>query len=150
MKMEKPRAKVLITKADFDLGQMACDISAPELGAVVCFLGTVRDDGIVKMELEVFCEVAEPELSRICSEAIVTFGLTRVSVVHRYGMLMPGDNIVGICVGAGHRGEAFRGCEYIIDQLKLRVPIWKKEIRSDGQFWVEGQGREGHERIAPS
>ncbi|MDD1718264.1 MAG: molybdenum cofactor biosynthesis protein MoaE [Methanoregulaceae archaeon] len=132
---------ILITERDFDLGRMVCELTTPEMGAVVCFLGTVRDDGIVKMELEVFLEVAHNELAAICSEAMTNFGLMRVSVVHRYGTLEPGDNIVGICVGAGHRGEAFRGCGYIIDQLKQRVPIWKKEIRRDGSFWVEGEQR---------
>ncbi len=133
--------EILITEGDFDLGRVVCKLTTPEMGGVVCFLGTVRDDGIVKMELEVFLEVAQAELAAICREAMENFRLISISVVHRYGILKPGDNIVGICVGAGHRGEAFRGCEYIIDQLKQRVPIWKKEIRGDGSFWVEGEKR---------
>ena len=133
--------EILITERDFDLGRMVCELTTSDMGAVVCFIGTVRDDGILKMELEVFLEVAQMELAAISREAMKNFGLMRVSVVHRYGTLEPGDNIVGICVGAGHRGEAFRGCEYIIDQLKQRVPIWKKEIRRDGSFWLEGDRR---------
>ncbi len=139
--MDSHDQEILITERDFDPGRMVCELSTSSMGAVVCFVGTVRDDGIVKMELEVFAEIAQSELAAICREAIENFGLIRVSVVHRYGTLKPGDNIVGICVGAGHRGEAFRGCEYIIDQLKQRVPIWKKEIRSNGSFWVEGEQR---------
>jgi molybdopterin synthase catalytic subunit len=66
------------------------------------------------------------------------FGLEEVTIIHRVGSLSPGDNIVLIAVSSGHRKEAFAGAEYLIDELKKVVPLWKKEIFEDGELWVEG------------
>lgn len=66
------------------------------------------------------------------------FGLEEVTIIHRVGSFSPGDNIVLIAVAAGHRKEAFLGAEYLIDELKKVVPLWKKEIFEDGEVWVEG------------
>jgi molybdopterin synthase catalytic subunit len=110
-----------------------------DAGAVVSFLGTVRDDGIEMMELEAFRDAALQELESIRDEAVVRFGLKAVEVVHRVGLLSVGDNIVAIVCSAAHREEAFLGCRYIIEELKKRAPIWKKEIGENGERWV------GHE-----
>jgi molybdopterin synthase catalytic subunit len=111
----------------------------PGAGAIVTFLGTVRDDNIESIELETYREVAEKDLREIKDEAMKTFPLLSVDIVHRVGRMAIGEIIVLIVVTAGHRREAFLGCEYIIDRLKQTTPIWKKEYLKDGTRWVEGE-----------
>ena len=128
-----------ITSRDFSLDEMVKRAKRLDAGAVVTFLGTVRDDGIEMMELEAFQEAALPELESIRGEAMCRFDLLSAEIVHRIGRLSVGDNIVAIVCSAGHRDEAFQGCRYIIEELKKRAPIWKKEIGKNGERWV---GRE--------
>jgi molybdopterin synthase catalytic subunit len=128
-----------ITERDFSLDEMVKRAKRLDAGAVVTFLGTVRDDGIKAMELEAFREAALPELEKIRGEAMSRFDLLSAEIVHRIGRLSVGDNIVAIVCSAGHRDEAFLGCRYIIEELKKRAPIWKKEIGENGERWV---GRE--------
>ena len=94
------------------------------------------------MSIEVYEDMARTQLEAIVGEAEDRFDVDRVEVVHRYGDLAVGDNIVFIGVSAGHRDEGFEACRYIIDELKKRVPIWKKEYTPDGVVWVEGDRRE--------
>jgi molybdopterin synthase catalytic subunit len=128
-----------ITNQDFSLDEMIKRAKRLDAGAVVTFLGTVRDDGIEMMELEAFQEAALLELESIRGEAMSRFDLLSVEIVHRIGRLSVGDNIVAIVCSAGHRDEAFQGCRYIIEEMKKRAPIWKKEIGKNGERWV---GRE--------
>jgi molybdopterin synthase catalytic subunit len=128
-----------ITNQDFSLEEMVKRAKRLDAGAVVTFLGTVRDDGIEMMELEAFQEATLPELESIRGEAMSRFDLLSVEIVHRIGRLSVGDNIVAIVCSAGHRDEAFQGCRYIIEELKKRAPIWKKEIGKNGERWI---GRE--------
>ena len=128
-----------ITEQDFSLDEMIKKAKRTDAGAVVTFLGTVRDDGIEMMELEAFREAALLELESIRGEAMVRFSLKSAEIVHRVGLLSVGDNIVAIVCSAAHRDEAFLGCRYIIEELKKRAPIWKKEIGENGERWV---GRE--------
>lgn len=125
-----------ITENDFSLDELVRKARSNEAGAIVSFLGTVRDDGIERMELEAFREAALPELERIRDEAAGKFNLKSVQIVHRIGSLAIGENIVAIVCSAGHRDEAFQGCRYIIEELKARAPIWKKEIGKKGERWV--------------
>jgi len=128
-----------IIEQDFSLDEMIKKAKRTDAGAVVTFLGTVRDDGIKMMELESFRESALQELESIRGEAVGRFGLKSAEIVHRIGPLSVGDNIVAIVCSAAHRDEAFLGCRYIIEELKKRAPIWKKEIGGNGERWV---GRE--------
>ena len=89
------------------------------------------------MEIEVYPEMAEKQLAIIRGEALAEFGVDDIIVVHRYGDLMIGDNIVLVAVSAGHREEAFDACMYVIDELKKRVPIWKREHTPSEARWVE-------------
>lgn len=125
-----------ITEEDFSIEEVVRRAKRPDVGAVVTFLGTVRDDDIQKMELEAYKEAALPELERIRDEAFCKFDLESVDIIHRVGSLNVGDNIALIVVSAGHRKEAFEGCAYVLEELKRRVPIWKKEFRKDGERWV--------------
>jgi molybdopterin synthase catalytic subunit len=125
-----------ITRDDFSVEEVVKKAKRPDAGAIVTFLGTVRDDGISKMELEAYREAALPELERIREEAMERFNLKSVDIVHRIGPLAVGDNIALIVVSAGHRKEAFDGCSYILEELKGRAPIWKKEFSKGGERWV--------------
>jgi molybdopterin synthase catalytic subunit len=133
---------IRLQQDDFEVGKFIEDAKSRGTGAIVTFIGIVRDDGIECMELEAYHDVAERELAIIRDEAMKEFPLHSVDIVHRTGPLRVGDNIVLIVVSAGHRKEAFLGCEYVINRLKQTVPIWKKEYLKDGERWVEGE--EGH------
>jgi molybdopterin synthase catalytic subunit len=128
-----------VTREDFSIDEMVKRAKRKDAGAIVTFLGSVRNDGIDRMELEAFREVLLPELERIRDEAVSMYRLKSVQIIHRIGSLYVGENIVAIVCSAGHRDEAFQGCRYIIEELKKRAPIWKKEIGKNGERWV------GHE-----
>lgn len=111
-----------------------------DIGAVVSFLGTVRDihgdDTILTMELEHYPGMTEQVLQEIAEEACRRWEGMDLAVIHRVGKLEPTDQIVLVAAGSRHRGDAFRACEYVIDQLKTRAPFWKKEGTSKGTRWV--------------
>ena len=130
---------IRITRDDIDPGKILQEAQSSTIGALVSFLGVVRDDGIERMDLEAYEEVAEEELARIREQAIARFAVSHVDIIHRVGMLSVGDHIVMIVVGASHRKAAFKGCEFIIDRIKESVPIWKKEYTTDGSRWVAGE-----------
>ena len=130
---------ILVTSDEINLEEMVQRAKRDDSGAIVTFLGTVRDDGIQMMEVEAFTEAAEAELEQIRLEAIARVGLTSVQIAHRTGRLAVGESIVAIVCTAAHRAEAFEGCRYIIDELKKRASIWKKEIGENVERWV-GQG----------
>ena len=125
-----------ITEEDFSLDEMIKRARREDAGAIVTFLGTVRDDGMERMEVEAFREAAQAELEAIRDEAMSRFSLKAVEVVHRTGSLAVGENIVAIVCSAAHREEAFSGCRYIIEELKKRAPLWKKELGKDCERWV--------------
>ena len=125
-----------ITEDDFSIEEAVRRARRDEAGAVVSFLGTVRDDGILSMDLETYREAAVQELERISDEAVSRFGLKSVNIIHRVGSLKVGENIALIVVSAPHRKEAFEGCSYILERLKKGIPIWKKERRESGEMWV--------------
>ena len=133
---------IKITEEDFKIGEVIEKAKHPDAGAVVTFLGIVRDDGIVGMEIEAYTELAMQELERIRDEALGQFNLTSLDVIHRTGTLAVSDNILLIVCGAPHRKDAFAACEYVIDELKERVPMWKKELTEDGCRWVDGAMKE--------
>ena len=131
-----------IAEKEISLDRMIQRARRNEAGAVVSFLGTVRDDGIEGMEVEAFRDPALSEMEAIRQEAMSRFSLTAAEVSHRTGRLAVGESILAIVCSAAHREEAFSGCRYILEELKARAPLWKKEISSDGGGrWVEGHGR---------
>jgi molybdopterin synthase catalytic subunit len=127
-----------ITDEEISLERMIQRAKSNDAGATVSFLGTVRDDGIERMEVEAFREAALAELEAIRDEAMSRFSLKAAEVAHRTGSLAIGVGIVAIVCSAAHRDEAFAGCRYIIEQLKSRAPFWKKEIGEKGGRWVDG------------
>jgi molybdopterin synthase catalytic subunit len=112
----------------------------PRIGAIVTFLGLMRDlsegERIESMTLEHYPGMTEKALEAIAAEAATRWTLEGVRVVHRVGELQPEEPIVLVAVASRHRGEAFRACELIIDYLKTRAPIWKKERLPGGERWV--------------
>lgn len=114
-------------------------------GAVTLFVGTVRDrnDGerVRFLEYEAYDTMAEVEMARIADEALATFAISRVVVVHRTGRLEIGEASVAIAVAAAHRAAALDACRFVIDALKRTVPIWKREHFEGGAVWIEGAGR---------
>lgn len=116
-------------------------VGDPSVGAVVVFTGLVRDhnDGrtVTALDYEAMPVVAEKEGNRILDEAKKMFGATDLHCVHRVGALKIGDVAVQVTVTAGHRGAAFAACQWVIDEVKKRVPIWKREHYADGSIeWV--------------
>ncbi len=128
---------VRITKDDVDIAKLIEESKKESMGAIVVFDGIVRNDGIDKIELSAYIEGATKEIEDIVADAEKKFNLLSVEVIHRIGVLDVGDNILVIVIGAGHRKEAFGGCEYILEEIKTRAPIWKKEHLKDGSRWVE-------------
>jgi molybdopterin synthase catalytic subunit len=132
---------IRVTKDDFSVDEELRRLNAPSVGGVVTFVGVVRAESegqrVDSMEIEVYPEMAEKQLETIRGEALRKFGVEEILIVHRFGNLMVGDNIVLIAVSAGHRDSAFDACRYVIDELKKRVPIWKRERTPTGVRWVE-------------
>ncbi len=119
--------------------------SNPAIGAVVTFIGQMRDinagEQINAMTLEHYPGMTERALEKILAEAYERWDLMDVRVIHRVGELKPLDPIVLVAVASVHRGEAFQACEFVIDYLKTRAPFWKKERTVSGEHWVDA--REG-------
>lgn len=109
-------------------------------GAIATFVGTVRKESrgqrVQTLEYSAHEPLALKELERICQEAMERFGLIDVRVLHRLGLLQVGDIAVSLACAAGHRGPAMDACRFVIEELKARVPIWKKETTQDGHSWV--------------
>jgi len=131
-----------VTTLDFSVDAVLNSLRQESVGGLVVFVGVVRGESegqpVSLMEVEVYPDMAVKQLEAIRREAIDRFGVEDVHVVHRYGSLKVTENIVLVAVSAGHRGEAFDACRYVIDELKKRVPIWKREHTTGGARWVEG------------
>lgn len=134
---------IAIQTEDVDIGALIEGAKQKGTGAIVVFDGVVRDDNIREMELEAYEEVAVPELEKIASEAMKTYNLLSVDIIHRIGRLAVGENILIIVVSGGHREEAYAGSRFIIEAIKAGVPIWKKELTKDGGRWVPGEHQHG-------
>lgn len=133
-----------IQAEDFDMAAETrlCAGGNNGVGGIATFAGRVRDNAkgksIERIEIGCYESMALKELEKVRAEAVEKFAVINVTVVHRTGVLRPGEQIVGIVAAAGHRDAAFAACRYAIDELKKRVPIWKKEFTADGGFWVDG------------
>ena len=114
---------------DFDIGALTEEVRDRMSGAIVTFIGTVRDDDITALKYEAYTEMAKKKLEELAREAEERFELNDVVIVHRTGRLEIGENVVFIAVSALHRAVAFDGCRHIIDTLKEMVPIWKEDLK---------------------
>lgn len=136
---------IRVGEADFSLDEELSRImrESPSAGGVASFVGLVRNknDGaaVSRMTLEHYPGMTEKSLAKIAAAARERFHLVDVIVVHRVGELKVGDRIVLCLTSAEHRGDAFAGCEYIMDWLKTEAPFWKKEQTPDGERWVDAR-----------
>jgi len=133
---------IKITNEPLNRDELVAAVSHPGVGGIVVFEGVVRDNARGKqvryLEYDVYPEMAIEQIRAIVAEAEQRWGVERVAIAHRVGRLEIGEASVIIAVATPHRGEAFEACRYIIDTLKTTVPIWKKEVATSGEEWVEG------------
>ncbi|MCC7039693.1 MAG: molybdopterin synthase catalytic subunit MoaE [Burkholderiales bacterium] len=136
---------VRVTCDDFDVGAEIAALRAGDarVGAVVTFLGTVRDlsegRNVSALALEHYPGMTEKALAAIVDEARARFDIYDVLVIHRIGPLQPTDQIVLVAVTSSHRGDAFEACRFVMDYLKTRAPFWKKETTPTGAHWVDAR-----------
>lgn len=135
-----------LTDKPIDLNELLAYVGDPASGAVSTFIGTTRDNNegrsIISLDYEAYPGMAEQELARLGEEAAQKWEITRMAIVHRTGNVPIGEASVMIAVSAPHRDDAFKACRYAIDELKKRVPIWKKEIYQGGEIWIGSQSGE--------
>lgn len=133
---------IRVQAADFDPAREEALLTQGrrDVGAVVSFTGLCRDeDGALEaLELEHYPGMAEEEIARVARDALSRWPLVGLTVIHRHGLIRPGERIVLVVAAARHRGEAFAAAEFLMDYLKTRAPFWKKERRADGRSggWV--------------
>jgi len=134
-------ARCTLSETPLDVAAVVARVAGPDTGGLVTFTGAVRDHArgrsVEKIEYEAYPAMAEREMEAIASEAAERFGGARVAIAHRTGLLAVGELAVVIVAATPHRAEAFEACRYAIEELKRRVPIWKKEFASDGGTWVD-------------
>ena len=136
---------IRIQHEDFDLTTEVAHLrsDAPQVGAIVSFVGTVRDmnDGaqVSEMALEHYPGMTEKSIAEIVAQAKARWPIANAVVIHRIGPLPPMAQIVLVAVAAAHRGEAFEACEFIMDYLKTQAPFWKKEQTPEGARWVDAR-----------
>src|SRR5689334_8588891 len=136
---------IRLQREDFDAAAEAAKIAhgRTDIGAVVTFTGICRDHedghGVTALTLEHYPGMAEEEIARHVAEAERRWPLLGVTVIHRYGRLVPGDNIVLVVTASAHREAAFAAAAFLMDYLKTRAPFWKQEQRPDGAAWVDAK-----------
>lgn len=134
---------IKITEKPIDVQKVIGTVSSLGAGAVNVFIGTVRNSAhgknVVWLEYEAYESMAVAEIRKIIDEASHRWPLLGWAVSHRIGTLKPGEVSVAIAVSSPHRRDSFEACQFIIDTLKERVPIWKKEVFEDGEEWVSAR-----------
>ena len=132
---------VELTSEPIDVPRLIAHVNKPSNGGICTFLGVVRDNAegrpVLTLGYEAYDSMAVAQMRAIVEEAMQRWDLDDVALSHRTGELQVGEASVAIAVGTPHRAEAFEACRFIIDTLKTRVPIWKKEFFQDGAVWVE-------------
>lgn len=143
--MDRSRQVIRVSVGDdvIDVSSLVDEVVRPDSGASVLFLGTVRDhsdaaDGVTHLEYEVYPEQVEPKIREIVDEAAERWPVLGVVVEHRSGTVTLGEASVAVAVSSGHRADAFAAAQFIIDELKTRAPIWKKEHWPGGSNWSPG------------
>jgi molybdopterin converting factor subunit 1 len=148
-----------VVETPLDVREVIAAVEDRAAGAVVSFTGTVRDHSlgkeVVALEYEAYPAAAEKMMARVADEIAERWGLRRVAIIHRVGLLTVGEASVIIAVSAPHRREAFAACEYVLKRLKEIVPVWKKEAYTDGATWIGSEadyprGPQGDAATAPT
>lgn len=131
--------KTHLTRSPLDVAALLAEVQGPERGGTCVFLGTVRrDDDVTTIEYSAYDDMALAEITRMLNEARERWPDARVALRHRLGVIPVGEASIAIVAAAPHRDVAFAACRYVIEEVKKRLPIWKKERRGDGSAeWVE-------------
>ena len=132
----------VLRETPLDLTALIAAVTSSERGGIAAFLGLVRDHhgghAVERLEYSAYAPMAEKECETILAEARARWPMAQVALEHRVGALAIGDAAVAIAAAAPHRGEAFAACRYVIEEVKRRVPIWKREYYADGSVgWVD-------------
>lgn len=142
---KRTEVRVRVQAEDFDIAAEVGRLFAgrTDIGAVVTFTGRCRDEGgrLAALELEHYPGMAEAEIGRIADEAVERWNLTGLTIIHRYGRILPGENIVLVTTASSHRKAALEAADFLMDYLKSRAPFWKKEHPTSGETgrWVEAK-----------
>lgn len=135
--------RVALRSQAIDAGALVDEVGRPDAGATALFLGTARNHSegktdVTHLEYEAYAEHVEASLATIAEEAAARWPVLAVVVEHRTGRVAVGEPSVAVAVSSAHRGDAFEAARYVIDELKQRAPIWKREHWPGGAEWVEG------------
>jgi len=134
-----------LVRTRLSLDALLGEVSAPERGGTCVFLGTVRngseEPGVTAIEYSAYEEMVEAEFGRLLADAGRRWPEARIAVRHRLGVIPSGEASIAIAAAAPHRAEAFEACRFVIEEVKRRIPVWKKELRVDGtETWVDPSG----------
>ena len=139
-----PRVVVRVESEKLEPEDLRGLVDPQGCGSVVSFVGLTRgeDDGVEveRLEFDAWEEKLPSVLNRLAFDAVERFGVSSVVLAHRTGVVLPAEPIVCIHVGSPHRAEGFEACSWLISELKAQAPLWKKEIRADGELWKAGLG----------
>jgi molybdopterin synthase catalytic subunit len=139
---------VYLTEAPIDTGALLTAVQSPQRGGVACFLGTVRNHHggreVLRLEYSAYAPMVEAECARVVAECQERWEVA-IALRHRIGPLEIGDTAVAVVAASAHRDAAFTACRYVIEELKLRVPIWKREYYADGSVGWVGSGEAGQD-----
>ncbi|HQO16702.1 MAG TPA: molybdopterin synthase catalytic subunit MoaE [Methylotenera sp.] len=135
------RVQIQDFDAGFEISKLR--LARPDVGAVVSFVGQVRDlnegNMVAALTLEHYPGMTEKSLEAIVTQAKSRWNIMDATIIHRVGTLNPLDQIVLVAVSSAHRGEAFNACEFIMDYLKTEAPFWKKETTDEGEQWLDAK-----------
>ncbi len=134
---------IILQQEPIEAARVLAETGTAADGAVVSFIGRVRNSSrektVTHLEYEAYTEMARKQLRKIVDEAVARWSLNSCSVVHRFGKVGVGEASILIAASSPHRNAAFQAVQYIIDSVKVDVPIWKKEFYSDGSSWINGK-----------
>ena len=142
------RLTIRLQDGDFDASVEAAALTRGrnDIGAVVTFVGICRSgegkDAIAALTLEHYPGMAEEEIARHANEALARWPLQGLTIIHRYGRLTPGENIMMVATASAHRAAAFEAAEFLMDYLKTAAPFWKSEERASGDTWVDARSED--------
>jgi len=146
MRNAESNAMRYLTRSPISVDVLLAEVSSSACGGTCLFLGTVRngpdEQGVTAIEYSAYEEMVEAEFGRLLADARGRWPEARIAVRHRLGTIPVGEASIAIAAAAPHRAQAFEACRYVIEEVKRRVPVWKKELRVDGtEVWVDPSGR---------
>lgn len=133
---------IRVTEEELQIAEAVAAVTSPAAGAINVFLGVVRSSNLGRqvhyLEYDAYPAMAEKVMRDVAQEALERFELEDCAVIHRTGRLEIGETSLLIAVSCGHRAQSFAAGHWLVDEIKKRVPVWKKEVWEDGESWIEG------------